>query len=164
MSDKNLLEAYSLLRRVTPFGCDCGKLCGKSCCKGGENDGMVLFNGEKELLKGIEGFEIKKAGGTEVLVCSGRCDRKTRPLACRFYPFYPLLRENAGKTAFDVVYDIRGMSACPAVYERAKPKFEFARAVRKSAMWLARDEKNLMIFRDTAELFREICELNEKLL
>ena len=164
MSDRNMLEAYSLMRRVTPFGFDCGRLCGARCCRGGENDGMVLFNGEAELLRGIEGFEIKRSGDTEILICSGVCDRRTRPLACRFYPFYPLIREDAGKTRFDVVYDIRGISSCPAVSRQFKPNVNFIRAVRKAALWLARDEKNLKILRDTAALFRDICELNEKLL
>ena len=163
MADKNLLEAYVLLRRETPFGFDCGRLCGARCCKGDENTGMTLFHGERALLEGVGGFEIRNSGGDDILVCSGVCDRRTRPLACRFFPFYPLIREDCGRISFHVVYDIRGLSSCPATYGRLKPDYTFARAVRKAAMWLARDGENLRIFRDTAALFDEISNLNDRL-
>lgn len=163
MTDKNLLEAYALMRRVTPFGFDCGRLCGARCCKGDENAGMALFNGERTMLEGVDGFEIKSSDSGDMLVCSGMCDRRTRPLACRFYPFYPLLSEDGGRIRFDVVYDVRGLSSCPAVQLRLKPDAAFVRSVRKAAMWLARDEENLKTFRDTAALFEEICSLGNLL-
>jgi hypothetical protein len=40
-------RAYARLGRLTPIPADCGKLCGKRCCQGGEDDGMILFPGEE---------------------------------------------------------------------------------------------------------------------
>lgn len=158
--NKNIIEAYSLLEKVTPFRTDCGKLCGSCCCKGGSNDGMELFFGEEELLKNVDGFNIIESHGRKILVCGGKCDRKMRPLSCRIYPLFPLVDES-GK--INVVYDVRGAVSCPMVKNMIKPDYGFVRAVRKAARWLIRDERNLQILRETSELFAELIKLNEKL-
>lgn len=163
MSDKNLLEAYALLRSVTPFEFDCGKLCGASCCNGDENTGMILFHGESEMFSGDEGFKIKSNGENDVLICFGKCDRQKRPLSCRFYPFYPLIHERGGRIRFDVVHDIRGAASCPAVYKGLKPKAAFKRAVKRAALCLARDAENLKILRETAEMLRDLTKLRQSL-
>ena len=43
------LQLYKLFDDVTPVPVDCGQLCDKACCKG-DDSGMFLFPGEKEVL------------------------------------------------------------------------------------------------------------------
>lgn len=142
MNDKAYLlnKAYELLERVTPLTCDCGKLCGGRCCKGDGSTGMWLFPYEEEILKNIDGFEIKACDGNfgyKMLVCSGSCNRKTRPLACRIYPYFPMITDDG----FDARSDIRGITSCPVLYNNIKPDYAFIRQVRKVARLFDRDEK-----------------------
>jgi len=141
MTDKVYLikKAYELLERVTPLTYDCGKLCGGLCCKGDGDTGMWVFPYEEELLKDIEGFTLKECDsnvGYKTVVCEGVCDRKTRPLACRIYPYFPMISDNG----YDARADIRGISGCPILYKNIKPDYAFIRQVRKVARLLDRDE------------------------
>ncbi len=156
-------DAYSVLRDVTPlkYSLDCGKLCGNRCCQGTEDDGMELFNGEEKLFENEKGFTVRSDGERRILVCSGRCDRKTRPLSCRMYPFFPMPVEENGKITIKVVYDIRGLSSCPIVREKIRPDPRFLRAVRLAGLYLIRDEKNLEILKNTAQLFDELISFSE---
>lgn len=140
MNTELILKAYELMERVTPLSTDCGRLCSAKCCKGDENTGMWLFPGEEELLKDTEGFEIKNCEGNfgyKMLVCGGKCDRKTRPLACRLYPYFPMIDGDS----FDARADIRGISSCPLLYNNVKVNYPFIRQVRKTARLLSRDEE-----------------------
>lgn len=133
-------KAYELLERVTPLAYDCGKLCGGKCCKGDGNTGMWLFPYEEEILKNIDGFEIKDCEGNfgyKMVVCGGICDRKTRPLACRIYPYFPMITDEG----FDARADIRGITSCPMLYQNIKPDYKFIRQVRKVARLFDRDEE-----------------------
>lgn len=95
-----LQKALDELENITPLKpFNCGKLCSARCCSGGDNDGMGLFPGEKELLESSMDFEINDSEGNfgePVVVCRGGCDRRKRPLACRIFPLFPLAveREN----------------------------------------------------------------------
>lgn len=95
-----LQKALDELENITPLKpFNCGKLCSARCCSGGDNDGMGLFPGEKELLESSMYFEINDSEGNfgePVVVCHGSCDRRKRPLACRIFPLFPLAveREN----------------------------------------------------------------------
>lgn len=95
-----LQKALDELENITPLKpFNCGKLCSARCCSGGDNDGMGLFPGEKELLESSTDFEINDSDGNfgePVVVCRGGCDRRKRPLACRIFPLFPLAveREN----------------------------------------------------------------------
>ena len=42
------LQLYKLFDDITPVPVDCGQLCDKACCKG-DDSGMFLFPGEKEV-------------------------------------------------------------------------------------------------------------------
>ncbi len=143
MYDKVCLikKAYELLDRVTPLTYDCGKLCHGKCCKGDENTGMLLFPGEEEILKDIDGFKIKEADGRKMLICGGICNRKTRPLSCRIYPYFSMITENG----FDVRADIRGITSCPILFNNIKVDYAFLRQVRKVARLFERNEE-LKIF------------------
>ena len=149
---KLLLKAYELLDRVTPLAADCGRLCSARCCKGDENTGMWLFPGEDALFKDTDGLKIKDCEGNfgyKMLVCGGNCDRKTRPLACRIYPYFPMIDGEL----FDARADIRGISSCPLLYNNIKADYAFIRQIRKAARLLSRDE----------EIKEYICNINKML-
>lgn len=158
-------DAYSALRKVTPLpdGLDCGKLCGARCCHGSNNDGMELFAGEEERFLGDPNFEIRESGNRKVLICKGKCDRKTRPLACRIYPFYPIPFKEKESEPYKirVVYDIRGFASCPVIHDRIKPDPRFVNAVRLAGLYLMRDPENLKIMLETAELFNELVSFTQ---
>lgn len=142
MNDNALLirRAYDLLDRVTPLTTDCGRLCGGRCCTGDSETGMFLFPGEEELIKHIDRFDILDCEGNfgyKMVVCNGTCDRKTRPLACRIYPYFPVISENG----FSVRADIRGISSCPLLSENIRVNYGFIRQIRKVARLLSRDDK-----------------------
>lgn len=148
-------KAYEMLERVTPLTYDCGKLCSGLCCKGDGNTGMWLFPYEEEILKDIDGFEIKECDGNfvyKMVVCKGECDRKTRPLACRIYPYFPMITEDG----FDARADIRGIATCPVLYNNMKPDYNFIRQIRKIARLFDRDENLRNYIEDINLLLDEI--------
>jgi len=111
-------NAYARLGRLTPIQADCGKLCRKRCCKGGNDDGMILFPGEETPAsfavydRDIAGYPVRFA------VCKGRCRREARPLSCRVFPFAPYL---GGDGALSVIPDPRAKYICPLLTESALP-------------------------------------------
>lgn len=142
MNDKAYLinKAYELLERTTPLVSDCGRLCGGRCCKGDSETGMFLFPGEEEILKHVDGLRIIDCDGNfnyKMVVCGGECDRKTRPLACRIYPYFPMITEDG----FDARADIRGIGSCPLLYNNVKVDYAFLRQIRKAARILSRNEE-----------------------
>ena len=142
-TDVNLLlitKAYELFERTAPLSYDCGRLCGSRCCKGSDNTGMWLFPDEEKLLKDTAGFEIKDCEsnfGYKMLVCRGFCERKTRPLSCRIFPYFPMI--SGGD--FDARADIRGISICPLLCKNIKPEYAFIRQVRKAARLISQSDE-----------------------
>ena len=106
-----LQKALDELENITPLKpFNCGKLCSARCCSGGDNDGMGLFPGEKELLESSTDFEINDSEGNfgePVVVCRGGCDRRKRPLACRIFPLFPLAVERENEIVIVPVPDPR---------------------------------------------------------
>lgn len=155
-------KAYELLGRVTPLTYDCGKLCGGKCCKGDGNTGMWLFPYEEDVLRDVEGFEIKDCEGNngyKMLICGGKCNRKTRPLACRIYPYFPLITDDG----YDVRADIRGVSGCPILYKNIKPDYAFIRQVRKVARLFDRDETLRNYINDINSMLDETIDFAKEL-
>lgn len=141
MNNKSYLikRAYELFERTTPLVSDCGRLCGGVCCKGDSKTGMYLFPGEEEIIKNVDGFKIldcESNFGCKMVVCDGKCDRNTRPLACRIYPYFPMITENC----FDARADIRGIGSCPLLKNNVKVNYSFIKQVRKVARLFARDD------------------------
>lgn len=137
---KCIEKAYELLESVTPLRADCGRLCAGRCCNGDEKTGMFLFPGEEELIEKTNGFRVLACDGNfgyKMVICSGECDRKTRPLACRIYPYFPMITEDS----FDVRADIRGITSCPLLYENRKVSKSFLRQVRKTARLFSLDDE-----------------------
>ena len=157
MNDKIYLikKAYELLEYVTPLTYDCGKLCKGLCCKGDNNTGMWLFPYEDEILKDIPDFVIKDCEGNfggKMVICSGKCDRKTRPLACRIYPYFPMITEDG----FDARADIRGIMTCPMLKDNIKPQYNFTRQIRKIARLFSRDKELTAYIRNINQMLDEI--------
>lgn len=140
MKNYELLKARELLERTTPLKTDCGRLCGGKCCKGDGKTGMFLFPHEEDLYKDNPDFKIVECNGNfgyKMIICSGVCDRKDRPLACRIYPYFPM----TGEYGFDVRSDIRGINSCPLLYNNIKVDYAFLRQIRKAARILSRNEE-----------------------
>lgn len=127
--------AYAAFDEATPLPADCGKLCHRRCCKGGSDDGMLLFPGEAEFLDGQQRFlKIRRVAwrdGTEAdfAVCRGRCRREWRPLSCRIFPFAPTLTADG---EVRVIADPRALPFCPLLDEAAAPYLDqnFLRTVQ----------------------------------
>ena len=112
-------RAYARLGRLTPIKADCGKLCGKRCCKGGDDQGMILFPGEEKppgpftvYDRDINGYPVR------FTVCKGWCKRDARPLSCRIFPFAPYLSADG---AITIIPDPRARYVCPLLAEDAQP-------------------------------------------
>lgn len=141
MTKETIYEKVNkMLRDVTPLKCDCGQLCGKNCCKGDENTGMLLFPGERTELK-----TINTENGM-LAICNGTCDRNSRPLSCMIFPFFPIITD---KGKIKAVIDYRGYGICPMVKNEEIIKFnrKFIKTVEKAGKLLYTDEdiKEFMI-------------------
>ena len=166
IENKNLREAYVLTEKTAPLGgFDCGSLCSALCCEGDECKGMFLYPGEAEILRGVEDFDIVESEGNlgyPALVCRGRCDRRTRPLACRFFPLFPFVFEESGKLKLSVDIDPRA-GICPLADENVRFDRDFLRSVRRAALYLMRDSETLSYLKETSAELLEIIALNEML-
>ena len=137
-------DAYGIIGNLTPLKkADCGKLCGKECCKGDES-GMLVFPGEEIILEGMPGFRIEEieymdTPGIKLLLCDGECERALRPFACRIFPVAPSVDKDGTITAAP---DIRGRRMCP-IWDLKYVDKTFVKAVKKAFELLAENEKLL---------------------
>lgn len=173
-----ILKAYTRLENITPLKYDCGSLCGALCCdnngKEGETLGMWLLPYEKELLEALTNADAttkfifgKAEDGTETVFCSGYCDRRFRPFACRIYPFYAkLIRDNTERTRIKVKVDPRARFSCPIAMKDSylRPSIEFVAAVKSAVRELMKDEEIKQDLISTSEFLSEIEEMQNKLL
>jgi hypothetical protein len=141
---------YRLLDRVSPIDGDCGRLCGSACCLAGEADaaaqgfdlGIYLLPGEDKLFsKRDDAFEwsASKAedgdfpdswrGKVYFIRCKTPplCERRMRPLQCRFFPLAPHLL--ADGTLKLILFPMENLPYdCPLVSERYPLSADFVRA------------------------------------
>lgn len=110
--------ARALLETITPLQGDCGKRCGTACCRPDDEGqgGMLLFPGEEALYAVLpRGTSLTdsslslKGRPIWLYTCNGTCARSERPLACRFFPLTPALRENS----LQIIPDVRAWPICP---------------------------------------------------
>lgn len=181
MSERHelLLKAYGLLSDVTPKKYDCGTLCLSLCCREncshgdcdsesgfGEQCGMILLPGEKELLSGAAEFEFfKTPDGGDMLVCNSSCVRELRPFACRIFPFYPKIEKCSGGYSIKILPDPRGIGICPIVrdFRKRKACAAFLRNAKKAVRILTGDDKILKELISQSEMITDIELLKEKL-
>lgn len=123
------------LGTLTPLTVDCGVLCGGACCKGDAQTGMRLFPHEESPLP-VTALE----NGVRLAVCDGTCDRATRPLACRIFPFFPTIDE---KGRIFVEADDRAKRLCPLLIHSDEIVFDkrFFKALKKVGKLLAKDDE-----------------------
>lgn len=145
-----LQQVYDLLDTVTPLATDCGRACDGRCCRpaAGGRSGMLLLPGEERYLAeraerlGTSltqaGLTVMQTAGGCLLTCSGCCDRRLRPIACRIFPLYPQIGADGRVRAR---YDPRAWAECPLVREQAHVRLErpFVRAVRRCGRILLAD-------------------------
>lgn len=137
-ANDNLNKMYELLADVTPLRFDCGALCGAACCKGEEEDGMLLFPGEEGYYRGREDFTVRRndAFGCDEVVCHGSCRRDERPLSCRIYPYFFYVSKEGRVT---VAHDVRAIGRCPLTKEGAGTDKTFLRRMRLCAKAIEAD-------------------------
>lgn len=139
MLPEKLAAARALLEDVTPLQMDCGAVCGGACCVShpGDETGMLLFPGEEAAYQGDASYAVTDSPMGKLLTCSGQCDRRNRPLACRMFPLVMLLRDDGVKVATDAA----ARSVCPLARQGKNAlSQEFVAAVRQAAQILAEDE------------------------
>ena len=153
-----VLAARELLKELTPLKTDCGALCAHACCAGDDETGMLLFPGEDALYKDCAFGKVIPAdftlGGQEakLFVCSGRCERENRPLACRLFPLFLAFLKNGGTK---VRIDDRARAVCPLCdYGMTGLDQEFVDAARKAYDLLLEDETCRAYLRDLYKAFK----------
>lgn len=118
-------EAYRMFGGETPIAADCGRLCRSRCCRGGDNDGMLLFPGEEQVSREqtFLTVEMREMRGIDAgfAVCKGRCIRPLRPLSCRIFPYAPRLEDDGRIT---VRPDPRARRICPLLTPDAEEFIE----------------------------------------
>ena len=144
-----LAHARELLAVVTPLNSDCGRICAAACCKGNENDGMLLFPHEEDYYTASDWAKIIKSPVGSLLVCEGSCPREQRPLACRMFP----LRISFNGDKPFAVLDIRAWAVCPLMNNGLTGLSQsFTDAVTLAGEVLAADEEQLEHLHKTEEL------------
>lgn len=125
-------KVLAAIGEKTPLEADCGYLCDHACCKGDAASGMELFPKEPSTLPLIE------SDGIRLAVCGGSCDRNKRPLACRIFPFFPVVDE---KGHVSVELDPRAMFLCPIAAHAEMVAFDksFLRSLKKAGKLLITD-------------------------
>ncbi len=143
---ETVTEARKILESVTPLKTDCGRACGGACCQSDEDGqgGMLLFPGEEALYEPPpEGFSIQGddavQAGAKLLICSGFCERKDRPLSCRLFPLLPTktgsrLDQRAWAVCPLMAYGKKGLN--PAFVDAVKMAGEILYACPEHAAFL----------------------------
>ena len=153
-------SCYSLLRNVTPLQFDCGKICNGKCCKGDDKTGMILFPGEKSIVD--SSINIKSDDdGNELAICNGSCNRNYRPLSCRIYPLFPIIKNENGTQSIEVVLDPR--ADCPLVSGEYRFTPEFLKAVKRVGKYLLTNDETAGVYRNLSSEIEEIYNLRELL-
>ena len=158
----SLRKARELLLEVTPLKTDCGKVCGSRCCRSleGEETGMLLFPGEEEVYREKPEWKLKRTASGMLLVCSGRCAREERPLACRIFPLLPVIRGGEVKAAGDQ----RARAVCPLLKQGIRGVDSgFIDAVKEAGRILAEDPEQRRFMERLTEEQDELKTLREKL-
>lgn len=159
MKKETVLETcYDLFRNNTPLAYDCGKICNGKCCKGDEKTGMLLFPGEEKLIDRKMKILVGESGD-KFAVCNGSCDRHERPLACRMYPLFPVIRNDGGKEYIDVVFDSR--ADCPIVSGEIKIEKRFRKAVKRVGKYLLLNEDTAVFYKKLSSEIEEYEKLKK---
>jgi hypothetical protein len=161
MKKENVIKScYSQLRRVTPLNFDCGMLCNGKCCKGDNKTGMIIFPGEENFIDSNMKIYQNEEGDT-VAVCDGKCDRNKRPLACRIYPLFPLLKYCEDNKYIEVIFDYR--ADCPILNTDYEINKSFIKAVKRVGKYLLLNNETKECFEKLSEVQKEYSDFADKL-
>lgn len=159
MSQKTelLRRAYRLLSDITPLKYDCGRLCGAKCCKPNAvesvDDGGMLLLPEEENLALDESFRIEQGKDGKILICTGVCDRSTRPFMCRIFPFLPeLKKDEKNKTHIHLKPDARAFRICPVAAK--------TRHLRSSVYFRRNATRAVRILINDADFYDELIKMS----
>lgn len=152
--DRLYKRAKKIIGYKTPLKKDCGLLCGKACCRGDENTGMILFPFEKTSL------QVKEKDGVRLAVCEGHCNREQRPLSCMIFPFFPYITKEGRVKA---VADVRGYGICPIARNPENVRFDrgFLMRVKKVGRLLSENEECRRFLYETSreiDMISALCE------
>lgn len=152
--EKLYAEVNRIIGNKTPLKKDCGLLCGRACCKGDSETGMLLFPFEESILN------VTEKDGVRLAVCEGGCKRYERPVSCRIFPFFPYVTAD-GK--IKVIPDVRGIGVCPLVSHFSEIKFDrgFLFRVKKVGRLLYADKECRKFLEDTSREIDLILSLME---
>ena len=166
-----LEHARRILESVTPVSGDCGALCGAACCRGG--DGMWLFPGEADFYadNADPHFSVDPSEGNGDWGClrcpydGGGCDRRTRPLACRIFPYFPMAVWYARRRRYviRITVDPRAARVCPLLKVGSPdtdPRFKLA--LRRVGRLLLRDRELRAYLIETSDYLSELFRLIQK--
>ncbi|MCL2773902.1 MAG: hypothetical protein FWD71_11185 [Oscillospiraceae bacterium] len=176
-------KAREYLENVTPFKGDCGTLCDSLCCKkrdeNGKNKsdsfGMWLFPGEDKLFENNVKFKVTQADGNNsypFLLCgySGEnhdfCKREERPLFCRFFPYFPVVKNIGGKFKVKIIVHPTALRMCPIITSKLNLRItsDFSRAVKKAVYTMINDDKLRKYLTETGEYLESMSEFAQKIL
>lgn len=173
-AEKIYKEAWRILENLTPLKVDCGQLCSGACCDDGghEDAGMYLFYKEESMYKNMPEYlrveESEFLYGDEderalIAMCTGRCERNMRPLACRIFPLAPYKKEGE---PLRIIMDPRARSVCPLAKAVSIDELDerFVRAVRLIFLVLMKNKKIKDFVIELSYLMDEVAEFfKEKL-
>lgn len=161
-----LQKALDELENITPLKpFNCGKLCSARCCSGGDNDGMGLFPGEKELLENCKDFEINDSEGNfgePVIVAAAAATGAKDRLRAGYFRCFRSPVECENEIVIVPVPDPRA-GMCPLLRCPEKIDRRFYRAVRRAGEYLLRDEDTRKYLLELSGEITDIAELAEKL-
>jgi len=143
-----------MTNNITPLEDDCGKLCGKICCRPDMNNtlGMYLFPGEEGMFTGKENwllweqrdpveddFPATWSYPVYFIRCTEPCPRKQRPLSCRFFPLTPHLLKD-GKLI--LIYETLDLPyICPLIRRKTPLRKDFIEVVVRCWQELLIDQR-----------------------
>jgi hypothetical protein len=142
-------KVYDILEKVTPLQSDCGALCGKACCHSPDEDaGMYLFPGEEAMYSEVppwlkielSDFTYGNNKSVLIAICTDRCQRELRPLACRIFPLTPYMAHNG---VMSIKIDPRAVPMCPLAKQFASDTLDenFVDAVVRAFRLLSKEKE-----------------------
>jgi len=147
-------KLYHITDMITPLEDDCGKLCGKICCRPDQNNtlGVYLYPGEEDMFTREEDwlcweqrnpaeddFPASWSNPVYFIRCAKPCPRKHRPLNCRFFPLAPhLLKDN---TLLLIHETLPLPYQCPLIKRKIPLRKEFVDTVVRCWQELLTDQR-----------------------